>query len=662
MSDTCDISFSRFGVEDYRLFLKAKSIPEFTVLTGEDGLSSGLRFPSRFAHLVGMEVKQVEREWLPMPDFLFDDQRAIVAMALEAKRFADWKDCGLGKTLEQAEWARQVAHITGKRVLVVTFSEIIPQWVEEANNFYGSPDKQHRDATRMAGQAYPVTVLTSREAMRKWCGETIGYTAPDAASDEDRVIDAALHHVAEQDVLRKLLAGRSWPEAFGGPGGMGFKGFMWHGDAKGIRIQCGEEESYQIKPARILERARQYRPSAPVIGITNYEKFNPTDGVERIPEIGMLGGIALDESSRLKTGGGKQKWSIIKSSRGVPYKLSATGTPAPNEVMEFASQASFLERIRDENDVIWTYFTRGKDNEWTVKRHARPHFFRWMASWSIYVADPRRYGWRKDAPDVPQPEFQYDEIAPTLEQTRLQQTACAGAAGGTGELFGDRRFGMVTQLQLLEAAKGFLYGSAECGVRSAELGTGNGELKTTANGKQYRLIASEKPMWVATLAKAQFCAGRQTLVWCEYDAEVDILAELLKGLGLANYFRVLGGGTKAAERLKALEMFRHGDLPILLGKARMLGYGQNFQRCSSMIFSGFSDSFEAFYQAVRRSYRYGQRERLKVFIPFVPLLEGPVLRNLLNKVTRFGELIREQEEAYLEARRELQPQMNADKR
>lgn len=526
MSDTCSLTFDRFGVEDYQLFLRAKAIPEFTMVLGQ-GLSRGLEFPSRFAHLVGIKVEHQQQDRLPMPDFLLDDQRAIVSLALDAKRFADWKDCGLGKTLEQAEWARQVTHITGKRVLIVTFNEIVQQWIDEVLRFYAD---------------YPIVRLESREQMRAWCAA--------------------------------------------GPG---------------------------------------------TIAITNYEKFNPTDGLERIPEIGLLGGLALDESSRLKTGGGKQKWSIIKSSRGVPYKLSATGTPAPNDVMEFASQASFLERIRDENDVIWTYFTRGPDNEWTVKKHARPHFFRWMASWSIYVADPRAYGWRRNSPDIPEPEFIYEEIQATAEQARLQHAASAGQTG-TGDLFGDRRLGMVSQLTLLEAAKGFIY------------------LK---DGVGFERIPSAKPRRVAEIARAEVAAGRQTLIWCEFDAEVRLIEEQLREFGVTD-FKSLGGQTKKNQRLEILEAFRTGRLPLLVSKARLLGWGMNFQSCRAMIFSGFSDSFESFYQAVRRSYRYGQTEKLRVFIPFVPQLEGPVLRNLLNKVARFSELIREQQAAYLAARKELQ--------
>lgn len=527
MSDETTLTFESWGIDHYHVFLRAKAIPEFRIVLDEAGISHGLRFPSRFAHMVGIKTEPARQERLPLPNFLFDDQKAIVEMALDAKRFADWKDCGLGKTLEILEWSRQVSHITGKRVLIVTFPEIIQQFIDDSRTFY-------------KGEYPPLDKIESRVELKDWCA----------------------------------TAGKR-------------------------------------------------------IGITNYEKFNPEKGAETIVEIRMLGGLACDESSRLKTGGGKQKWSIIKSSRGVEYKLSATGTPAPNEVMEFASQASFLERIRDENDVIWTYFTKSKSGEWTVKQHARPHFFRWMASWSIYVADPRRYGWRKDAPDVPQPEFIFEEVPATAEQLRLLHASQASAADGQMDLLGDRRMGMVTQLQLLEAAKGFLYRDGG-----------------------HDTVVSHKPIKVADIALEQFTAGRQTLIWCEFDAEVEILRRRLEDIGL--HAASLGGDTPKKKRLEILERFRAGKLPLLASKAKMLGYGQNFQNCTAQIFSGFSDSFESFYQAVRRSYRYGQKDCVKIFIPYVKELEGPVFSNLMSKSAQFEQLIREQEAAYLAARKELE--------
>lgn len=530
------LDFQTYDLAEYQKFLMAKRIPEFRVVT--DGVvASGLEFPDRFAHFVGAKAKATRRRWLPLPEHLFDDQRAIVMMALEAERFAIWKDCGLGKTCEQLEWARQVVAVTKGRVLIVTMNEVVPQTVEEARKFYGD--------------SLSITVLPTRAAMREWC------------------------------------AGE-------GPG----------------------------------------------IAITNYEKFNPDDDGQEVHEVRSLAGIALDESSRLKTGGGKQKWAIIKSTKGIRYKLSCTATPAPNDVMEFASQASFLERMRAENEIIWTWFTRHpKTNEWTVKPHARPHFFRWMASWSIYVRDPKTFGWRSGLPDVPAPNVKRHDVAETVEQGRFRLAIQSAAAPeGSGDLFSEKRLGLAGQGKLMQAARGFFYPGKD------------------ADEKDPIPVASLKPMRVAQLAVDAMAAGKQVLIWTQFNEEARIIARLLPTLGVSTSdFYLLDGGTPKKKRQPMLEAFRHGESRCLIAKGKMLGYGLNFQCCRSMIFSAITDSFEDFYQEIRRAVRYGQTEAVDVHLVIVNQLEGPVLSNLLAKQENFTAIIAEMERAYLEALKELQP-------
>src|SRR3990167_11402603 len=122
-----------------------------------------------------------------------------------------------------------------------------------------------------------------------------------------------------------------------------------------------------------------------------------------MPEMRRLSGVAFDESSRLKGGGGVIKWHLIRSCRGIEYKLSATATPAPNDTMEYASQASFLEKLRNEGEILWTYFSRDKYGTWSVKPHAREAFYRFMASWSIYLRDPKDYGFNDILATLPPP-------------------------------------------------------------------------------------------------------------------------------------------------------------------------------------------------------------------------------------------------------------------
>lgn len=132
----------------------------------------------------------------------------------------------------------------------------------------------------------------------------------------------------------------------------------------------------------------------PAVGICNYEKFIPGT----ISELRYLGGLVADEASLLRTGGGVIKWNLIHSAKGIEYKLACTATPAPNDAMEYASQAAFLEKLRNEGEILWTYFQRDKFNNWFIKPHAKAAFYRFMASWSLYMRDPVRFGFEQIEP------------------------------------------------------------------------------------------------------------------------------------------------------------------------------------------------------------------------------------------------------------------------
>lgn len=533
--DTLAVSFRQFTPADYELFLKVKSLPEYHVQFNEPDESYTITAPARFAPMLGVEAKAVRRGRLPLPAFLFDDQMAITEMSLDAKRFACWSDCGLGKTLIELEFARQVSHISGGgRVLVFTLNEIVDQWIEMAQEFYGD--------------SLPVYKITSREDMRRWCKEVPG-----------------------------------------------------------------------------------------TLAITNYEKMNHKGEADQVvSELKHLAGVVLDESSRLKGGGGKQKWALIKSCKGIEYKLSCTATPAPNDTIEFASQASFLEKMRTdgpEGEIIWTYFARDeKTHRWTVRKHARKAFFEFMAGWSIYVRDPRKYGWRLNQTPVPEPIIFQHTIDPTAEQVAELQRLSIDKQGQLS-LIDTQSTNAIQRSKLSQVAKGFRYTKGE------------------AAGK-YRRIASAKPAFVADLGAAEVRDGLQVLIWTVFDAESDLIAEELEKRGVA--FDLLVGKVKDGERLKMLDRFRHGESRVLVSRAAMLGYGQNFQRCGSMIFSGWNDSYEAYYQAIRRAYRYGQTERLRVHIPVIQMLEGDMLENILHKQDLHEAAIAEMETNYIAAVRRLQ--------
>jgi hypothetical protein len=354
----------------------------------------------------------------------------------------------------------------------------------------------------------------------------------------------------------------------------------------------------------------------PGLGISNHEKL--TAGV--LDELRRCAGLVVDESSILKSGGGVIKWNLIKSARGVEYKLSCTATPAPNDTMEYASQAAFLEKLRSEGEILWTYFSRDKRGTWYVKPHAREAFYRFMASWSIYLRDPASYGFADILSELPPPVWHEHRLEMTEPQrAEMQQLLAAGGRG----LF-DERQGVRERAKLSQLAKGFLY-------------------EGPAAGRTVRRVTSAKPDYVAYLVEQEVAAGRPTLVWTVFDEESERLERALAGTGRV---AALHGSTPPAARQEAIDAFRHGQVDVLVSKAQLVGYGLNFQQCRAMVFSGFDDSFERMYQAVRRAYRFGQTETVHVHVPVIPELEGLMLDNLKRKQAQFERDVADQEARY----------------
>ena len=362
------------------------------------------------------------------------------------------------------------------------------------------------------------------------------------------------------------------------------------------------------------------------IGIVNPEKFIPRNESEIISELQYLGGVVLDEASLLKTGGGKIKWSLIKSCRGIEYKMSCTATPAPNEAMEYASQGSFLEKLRNEGDILWTYFTRKKDGSWKVKNHAQDAFYRFMSSWSVYLRNPVNYGFADNLKDLPEPIITKYHVPITPEQQNFVQTIPDKTGQLTLFINKGKKITMVERSKFSQLAKGFSYDK---------------------NGKSPKKIPSNKPAFIVDLIKKEVATGSQVLVWTVFNEECEVLKKLLTCVNFS--IDVLSGKVPKNRRPEIIEKFQSGKTDVLISKASMLGFGLNFQNCDCMIFSGFNDSFEQFYQAVRRSYRYGQTRPVKIHIPYIVELEGTVFQNIQRKQEQFIFDTTKQEKNYLEA-------------
>lgn len=364
------------------------------------------------------------------------------------------------------------------------------------------------------------------------------------------------------------------------------------------------------------------RPGA-ALGITTYAKLD--DGP--IPELRYLAGVVADEGSMLKTKGGSRKWALMHSAQGVEYKLVCTATPAPNNPEEYWSQAGFLERIRHGNTEIWSYFVR-KGNDWVIKPHAKSAFYRWMASWSVYMRDPAAFGFGDLLSTLPPPDLVEAALPMTDEQRELMFAELSRAGVG---MLADDRLPMPLRIKLAQIARGFLY---EDGAKRA------------------RRLPSYKVDYVVEAVRTDVQERGQTLVWTVFDEESDILQERLSDAPFP--VAALHGRLSDRARSDVLRRYLAGDVACLISKPSLIGYGLNLQNTKAMIFSGIDDSYERLYQAIRRAVRPGQTDRVRVRTPYIRELEGVVYDNVRAKETRHLEEVALQERHYRTAYTELQ--------
>lgn len=114
------------------------------------------------------------------------------------------------------------------------------------------------------------------------------------------------------------------------------------------------------------------------------------------------------------------------------------------------------------------------------------------------------------------------------------------------------------------------------------------------------------------------------VVWCDLNAEGDALTAAINGAVQ------ISGADDTETKERRLHDFAHGKIRVLVSKPSICGFGLNWQHCAHMAFVGVTDSFESYYQAVRRSWRFGQKKPVNVHI-FASNQEGAVVANLKRK-------------------------------
>lgn len=392
------------------------------------------------------------KEVRPMAAKMFDYQQDITSWALRRGRAGIFEDCGLGKTIQELEWAKQVAESENGKVLLIAPLMVSAQHVIEAEKF--------------------------------------GY------------------------------------------------------DVRFCRTN-GEVENG--------------------INITNYEKLHKFD-------LSQFVGVALDESSILKSFDSKTRITVTEAFRETPYRSAWTATPAPNDFMELGNHAEFLG-VMNRSEMLATFFVHdgGDTSKWRLKGHAKDEFWKWVCSWAVYLRKPSDLGYSDDGFALP--ELRVHEIVVESEQNL------------NGYLF---PMPAATLSERRDARKGSRVERVEAACD---------------------LINKSNEQWVA---------------WCDLNSESELLHKAIKDSV------EIKGADSDDHKLDAVKGFLSGKYRVLVSKPSMFGHGLNFQHCHNTAFVGLSDSWEMYYQAVRRFWRFGQKHPVNVHI-ITARNEGAVVANIKRK-------------------------------
>jgi hypothetical protein len=299
------------------------------------------------------------------------------------------------------------------------------------------------------------------------------------------------------------------------------------------------------------------------IQVTNYANIHHFDPA-------MYAGIVADESGCLK-GDGPLRKSVQSLADQIPYRLSCTATPAPNDYMELGNQSEFVGNLSSA-EMLATYFCHdgGETSKWRLKGHARKDFWRWVASWSVFAAKPSDLGFSDEGYRLPPLEYHQHIV---------------GEGYDAGLLFD-------VEAESLQERRNARRDSIEdrC-AKAAQLVNGSGE------------------PWV---------------VWCNLNDESAMLAKMIDGAVEVQ------GSHSDEHKEDAMVGFASGRYRHIVTKPSIAGWGMNWQHCASQAFVGLSDSWEQLYQAVRRSWRFGQTRSVNIHI-ITSMAEGAVVRNIQRK-------------------------------
>lgn len=302
------------------------------------------------------------------------------------------------------------------------------------------------------------------------------------------------------------------------------------------------------------------------ITITNYEMLDHF-------RVSDYAGIVLDESSILKSFEGKFKNAIIEDFHATEYKLECTATPSPNDYMELGNHSEFLGNLT-RTEMLSTFFVHdgGDTAKWRLKGHAQKEFWKWVCSWAVMIRKPSDLGY-EDSGFILPPLAIHERIVDVVRATE-------------GALFA---LPAVTLQERQRARSG----------------------STDERAEEVAIIVATKPY-------------EQWLIWTNLNSESNAAAKLIPGA-----VEVQGSDSSSFKEASMLD-FANGNIRVLVSKPSICGFGLNFQSCHNVVFLGLSDSYEQFYQSIRRCWRFGQKSPVDCYV-VTSTGEGEVVANIKRK-------------------------------
>ncbi|MEO8682855.1 MAG: DEAD/DEAH box helicase [Vicinamibacterales bacterium] len=289
--------------------------------------------------------------------------------------------------------------------------------------------------------------------------------------------------------------------------------------------------------------------------------------------------VVLDESSILKAFDGKTRAALIRAFASTPYRLCCTATPAPNDIAEMANHAEFLG-LMTRQEFLASWFVHD-DEGWRMKRHARRPFFRWMASWAMALRKPSDIGYPDDGFELP--------------PLKIEELILEDRDAPSGSLFAG------------VAGKGI---QGRMAIRRASLDDRVGAASILANDTE------------------------QWLLWCGLNDESNALGKCIAGAV------EVSGSDSYEDKVLAVKGFVAGDVRAMVSKGRILGFGLNLQNCGRMAFVGIGDSYEMYYQCIRRCWRFGRVGPVRAVL-ILSESERHVAENVRRKERHASELTSE---------------------